>query len=428
MPRVLLTAKNVPTLPPLPGKKVTEWRDTLLPGLVLRITAMGVRTWVVEYHEQRSGRSIGQRFKLARAERLPLAKARAAAREVLAKRCAGEVLIPVDGLTVAGLVRRALDALVLRPATRKEWERLLKVEFLAIGGGRAEHLTRAEVKGWQREIVRRSGYVARHALALLKRAYSWGVAEELLPFSPVAGMVTPFTAEASDRVLSTIEVGALVRALIVLEGPYSDATWLLLLTGVRRAAVLGARREEFLELDGEDGEARWVIPGGLGGRSKSKRVHVVPLSAPAVTVVRRRLEAVATVHLFPRAWQEAGVDVPATWPTRWVNKLKVRVLAELRAALKDETAEMPQWKVHGLRHTLATHMREDLGVSRDVVSAILGHALGGAAVTRVYDRSEMFPERRAALVAWAAWLERVAKLEDSEEAGSTTATVLPFAR
>jgi integrase len=71
------------------------------------------------------------------------------------------------------------------------------------------------------------------------------------------------------------------------------------------------------------------------------------------------------------------------------------------AALK---APMPRWTIHGIRHTVATHMREDLKIQREVVSLVLGHTLAGPTATRIYDRSEMLPERRAALTAWADWL------------------------
>jgi hypothetical protein len=52
-------------------------------------------------------------------------------------------------------------------------------------------------------------------------------------------------------------------------------------------------------------------------------------------------------------------------------------------------------------------MREDLGVSSEVVSLILGHTPPGARATRVYNRAELLPERRAALVAWGRWLDRL---------------------
>jgi integrase len=63
------------------------------------------------------------------------------------------------------------------------------------------------------------------------------------------------------------------------------------------------------------------------------------------------------------------------------------------------------WRIHSLRHTIATHLRESLGVARDIVALILGHTQGGPAATRFYDRSELLAERRYALQRWADWLD-----------------------
>jgi integrase len=89
-----------------------------------------------------------------------------------------------------------------------------------------------------------------------------------------------------------------------------------------------------------------------------------------------------------------------SWSHRFVRELKERTEQILGA-------RMPRWTVHNLRHTIGTHMREDLGVSSEVVSLILGHTPPGARVTRVYNRAELLPERRAALVAWGRWLDRL---------------------
>jgi hypothetical protein len=64
-------------------------------------------------------------------------------------------------------------------------------------------------------------------------------------------------------------------------------------------------------------------------------------------------------------------------------------------------------------------MREDLGVAPDVVSLVLGHTLLGPRASRIYDRAERLGERRAALLAWTAWLRA---LGGAQGAGR----VLPF--
>ena len=75
------------------------------------------------------------------------------------------------------------------------------------------------------------------------------------------------------------------------------------------------------------------------------------------------------------------------------------------------STELARWTIHGLRHTIATHLRADLGVSTEVISLILGHTPPGPRVTRIYNRADLLPERAAALAAWAGWIENAASRE-----------------
>jgi integrase len=431
MPRVRLTALNVGKLKAKGGRR--DYRDTLLPGLVLRVTPTGIRTWVVEYHVDGDGGRQGKRKLLGHFPLLDLGDARAEARSILKALDRGAGLPRGAGvLTVARLVERCLADITLRPTTRKEWERLLRVEIApALGKIPAGELRRADVRAWVATIKARSGWTATRAFELLRRACSWGLREELLEASPCDRMPKPFEGAPSERVLSAEELWAVQRAVDRARGRgrgsaqgntsgYADATRLLLLTAVRRAAVLGMRREELEGLDGQD--PRWIVPGGLEGRSKSGRAHVVPLVPAALEVVRRRLDDSAGQHLFPIGRERTGDDDAMTWSRSWVTWLRRRVEGTLnarrrRAGLPRQA--VPRWTIHNLRHSVATHMREDLGVAPDIVSLLLGHTIPGASVTRVYDRSQRLGERRAALLAWTAWL---AALGGAQEAGR----VLPF--
>ena len=407
MPIVRLTAKNVPTLPPVDGH-LTDYVDSFLPGFVLRVTPAGHRAYGIRWK--------GRRLSLGDAKRVPLAVAREQARKALDRTVKGldpDQLAPAHSgaLTVAQLVERCLEDLELRPTTRREWERLLRVEIApALGARLASDLRRADVREWIRGIRARSGWVANHALEVLRRAYSWARREELLEHSPCDHMPKPFHAPRSERVLSAEELWALLRNLDRARRrwlAYSDATHLLLLTGVRQAAVLGLCRNELEDLDGPD--PRWIVPGGPKGRSKSGLAHVVPLSPPALVVLRRRLETVATEHLFPR---RGVAEEPMVWTGHWGAWLRRHVERSVNARRRQKgspQSEVPRWTFHGLRHAMATHLREDLQAPPDIVSLLLGHTIAGPSVSRVYDRAERLPERRRALEGWAAWLEALQK-------------------
>jgi integrase len=263
---------------------------------------------------------------------------------------------------------------------------------------------RAEVRAWARGIARRSTWTAQRAFEVLRRCYAWAVyEEELLRATPCERLRLGYQEAPSERVLNRDELRRLLGALDRLEGEreaYAVATRLLLLTAARRDAVVGARSDE---LEGDV----WVVP---PARSKSGRPHLVPLSPTAEAVFEARAAAVDAMLpgerlLFPQAPdpEEPTRIRVMTWSSRWVEDLR----QEMAAVTKDWTLELDsRWRMHDLRHTVATVMTESLGVSRDVVALILGHSFGPR-VTRVYDRAERLPERRAALKRWAEWLERL---------------------
>lgn len=405
------------------------YRISGVTGLRLEVRETGSKTWRLNY-KTKSGTprtyvigqypetTLGDARKLAEAARarvilggdpqMERIQARATDRAEKIRKATAH------GTTIVALTNRALGLtdephqmrpLMLKESTLKEWRRLAAADILPDFPAplQAADLTRDRIRSWGGRIARRSGYTANRAFELLRRVYSRAVEDDILNATPFVKLPFPFDGEVqSDRVLSTGEIKALVHALVLLapaQPDYVAATRLLLLTGVRRAMVLGMVRSE---LDGlGTPERRWVIPGGFYGRSKSKRVHVVPLSAAAEAVVAARL-AVADkgqqAPLFPLT--RPGKGSILTWSSAFVGTLRDTMDGRLGAPA-------PRWTIHNLRHTIGTHMREDLGVRADIVAMILGHAVAGAAVTRVYDRAELLTERRAALEAWATWVEKI---------------------
>jgi len=404
MPPIRLTDAKVPKLQAKDGRR-TDYRDAIVPGLVLRVSPSGVRSWSVEYHEQRSGRRASARHTLGRYPRLDLDAAREAARAYLER--TGQIHGRDADLTVSKLVAHALAAATLRPATRKEWERLHRklISPPPFGALVAATVRRGDVLAWRRPIAERSGWIANNVHAVLRWAYRWAIAQDILDRDPTFGIPKAMKEQPRERVLNTDELRALLDALDASaprQQAAGDVVRLLLLTGARLSMVLGMRRDE-LELAGP--EPQWAVP---GPRMKKGRPHVVPLSPAALAVVERRLAAVPAgfQHLFPRRASRAHgaplVDRARGWGASEAWELRRRVE-------EAHGATVPPWTIHGLRHTIATTMAERLGISTDEISLILAHVVGSR-ITRIYERSTRLAARRAALVAWAEWLDRLREL------------------
>lgn len=432
MPPVTLTPALVRQLGTL--GQASEHRDAVVSGLVLRVSRAGAKSWCWCYYRQRRQ----HRITLGKVKDMTLARARERAKEEQRKVQDGRhpaaerrAVLRREVLTVGDLVSRMLARITLRPSTRREWERIARVDLAPISSRLASDLSRGEVRDLLEALRLRSGHAANHALEVLRRAYSWGLSLELVPASPCVGIEKPHRAEASERVLTVPEVSALHRALAVLpQGQYVDAVRLLLYTGVRKDAALGARRREFAGLDGggrvagldappagltslADGSIAWTVPGGPSGRSKSGRAHVVPLSPQAAEVVRRRL-ALSPDYLFPTHYLRRDGQPPGPYmsiPSQWIRTLKAAVIRQLRKELGHGLrAKMAPWHLHNLRHTMATHMVEHLGVDETVADLILGHVPPGRrGAAGVYQRAQRLPERRAALVLWGQWVEGLAE-------------------
>ncbi len=449
MPTLKLLPTHLHALPSL-GPKGTVYRDTEEPGLALRVYPTGTRTWVVIYHFGGRHGPV-RRYKLGPlGKRLGLAAARKRARQVLA-----QVTLGVDpqeertGLwrerrgrgaepTVAGLVGRYVETAMLAPTTVREWRRMLAKEIAAkpIGSLPAASATRGQIRDWGLAIAARSSSTARHAHELLQSAYAWGVRQELVPASPMVHLDSPGPRRHSSRVLSPMELRALLRALRRFGSHYAEAVEMLLLTLARKSMVLGMRRGELEDLQGAN--PRWIVPSDRVGlkrraRAESPLPHVVPLGPRAVAIVCRRLQEVQREEpcLFPKRWSRRGTGGQAWWSSFFVAGLRLAMAEELAgapvdrkdpAAVKAALAGVPKWTIHNLRHTAATLMREHLGVSKGIVKLLLAHTGGGGA-TAIYDRSELLGKRRAALVAWAAWLE---ELEKGEAAATPTPKVRPI--
>ena len=423
--RLKLDALNVTRLPAIDGKRTT-YADTLTPGLVLRVSPTGNRSWAVVY--RRPGETgPGRLHTIGKLEKIGLAAARDAARDFNARVRLGEdprqerleakTASRRRRLTVAGLAERYLKDAQLRPSTRRDWERLAKVELVPLGSRSAADLKRGDVREWARAIAKRSPGVARNAFALLRRIYSWAVEEDVLVGSPFVGLKPPAKVAASERVLTVEELQGLFLGLARIQGHYPDVVRLLLLTMTRRSSVLGMRRDEFVDLDGAN--PRWIVPAARSKRRMgSNAPHVVPLVPWAVEIVKARMDQVGPGQavLFPASRlvrvNAKPKSATATWPSRFVRNLR----REVEVALGHS---VPRWTVHNIRHAAATHMREELGIQEEVVDLLLGHTRRGSGALGIYDRSKLLPARRAALEAWEAYLR---KLKDTARRADTGPT------
>ena len=243
-------------------------------------------------------------------------------------------------------------------------------------------ISRSDVIALMRPLARRAPATARNVLSHVKGIFSWAIHEcrygiEQSPAAVIKPRLLIGEKKFRQRVLSDGELGALWRSTGILGYPIGDCVRVILLTGCRLREVSEAR---WSEVD-IDNKVLTVPP----ERFKSGVSHRVILSADALAIVQglpRRGE-----FLF----SYSGTQAINGW-------------SRAKDAIDQHMGDVPDWKIHDLRHTVRTRMA-GLRVTDVIAEKVLGHARRG--IQRVYDQHSYELEIREALERWASLLRTI---------------------
>lgn len=130
-------------------------------------------------------------------------------------------------------------------------------------------------------------------------------------------------------------------------------------------------------------KAIWTIP---GERMKARETHVVPLSPPAVTLLRRR-------------WNERTSDDGLVFSNDGEKPISDMTMTKL---LRD--AEITGVTVHGFRSAFTDWAAETTDFPKEVADKALAHKLPNR-VEAAYRRTDFFDKRRDLMARWAAYLD-----------------------
>jgi integrase len=175
------------------------------------------------------------------------------------------------------------------------------------------------------------------------------------------------------------EIGAFYEKLRAETGLAADALRLLILTATRTSEVIGARWPEF-DLDA----VTWTIP---AERIKAGREHRIPLTAPAVKLLR---------SLARLRGDDAKTDF--VFPGRGKKHLSNGAILALldRMGRGDITA-------HGFRSTFRDWAAECTNFAREVAEMALAHVIPDK-TEAAYRRGDLFEKRRRLMDAWAGYV------------------------
>jgi integrase len=437
-----LTTRKIESLKGNAGRATHDTWDAVVPGLGVRTSAKGRRTFVLM--ARYPGSTNPTRRALGVYGELSLEQAREKARgwleqirkgvdPAIAEEEERQAALRLQANTFASVVEDYLRLEVIgHDPAKPRRRRALEVEnhfrriFVAIWGERPiRSISRRDVLALI-ESIRDVGtpatlaaygkrgkaervpapVQARNLLAYLKAFFAWAIQRDTygLESSPCEHLKAARIIgerRSEDRMLNDAELFAFWRGTGRMGYPFGPAYRLLLLTGLRLNEVADAQWSEF-----DLAKGIWVIPAArMKGKSGKARPHSIPLTADILAVLAELPRFKNGEYLFSVRSGEHPIFIS----DRAKQRLDARMLRTLRALAQRRGEDpsrviLPAWVNHDLRRTLRSRLSE-LRISPDVAEAILAHVKPG--IRGVYDRYEYFDEKKHALELWGTRLRSI---------------------
>jgi integrase len=354
-------------------------------GLFLVVGKTGSKSWIVRVQKHGRRRDIG----VGSASKVPLSKARERARQIREW--------VEDGLDPVFEKRKAAGIPTFREASKKvvdlhrktwrnekheaQWLRTLEMfAWPTLGDIRVSEITGPMVRNVLAEIWLTKPETARRVRqrigAVLDWAYASGYRETEAPMRSISKGLPrqPKKGDSHFAAMQYAEVAQFMTRLKERESFTRLALQFAILTAARSGEVRGATWDE-IDFDA----ALWTIP---ADRMKAKREHVVPLSEPALSVLRR-------------CKQLRSGDEPLIFPgIRPRQPMSDMTLTKLLRELKVPVT------VHGFRSSFRDWVSEETDVQGEVAEAALAHTVPNK-TEAAYRRGSLLEKRRALMSDWA---------------------------
>ncbi len=350
MPKLRLTDLSLQSL----KVPATYW-DELLPAFGVRV-GKSRKTFIVMRGRTRT------RTKLGHYPSTSLQNARQRARDIISGIEPERKVTPRD--RAANAVADYIAAIQVRPSTKKDYERLLRVHFLpTLGNRNLTDITARDILAITDKLV--STPTERlHAHVAMSIFLNHCVRRMLIPVSPMLPLKQPSKSNIRNRLLADDEVRRIWHATE--EAPHGLVVRLCFLTGQRKTECASMRMSMVRE-------GLLTLPREL---CKNGVEHTFPLSDMALDILRRE----------------------AHFPFNGWSKSKARV---------DRITGVTDWVLHDARRYFSSTMAR-LGVTIDTTEALLNHVSGSRSpLQRIYDRYDRQVEMRDAIGRYEAHMKKL---------------------
>jgi len=357
------TKPKVDALPPaLPGKR-DEYRDEALPGLWIRVSGAGVKTYAVL--ARKKGGAL-ERVTIGTADKLTPENARVKAKKIIADLATG-VSHAADAKAKRGettfdeLLTDYLDSTTMKPRSLAAYRWLYKKHVESdLGKRKLSDITVERLRALHKKVSKETPTTANRCVSMVKAAFNWALHEGTWEGGNPAERVKKNTETSRTRYLQPVELAIFFQALEESEEPAKSFFMLCLLTGARRSNVLAMAWADI-----SLGDALWRI---TAADAKAGEEISVPLVPEAVTLLQRLHNEISgkSSWVFPADSKTGHYQEPKR---AWATLRKRSGLTDLR--------------IHDLRRTMGSWLVRT-GANTAINAKALGHKSMQAAA--VYQR------------------------------------------
>lgn len=365
--------------PPAKGRLLVY--DTKQPGLAMRITPAGTKTFKVSAWDQKRKRSTD--VTIGTYPKVTLGKARELALQLTNDLANG---VDIVGQKSEQRNEQTLDEAFKRWVKKKaakgktSWkideQRYNKHISHKFGGRRVSDISEKMVQDWFNELPEKTGLSttsANRLFVIIKTVYN----QELRKYdNPCAG-ISLYREDSRERFLKPAELPRFFEALEHEETPnyLKDFVYLGLYIGARKSNLLSMKWQDIdFEL------AVWSIS---AGQSKNREAMTIPIIPAALEILIRRWKEnqaspTPSLFVFPSLSPQSK--------TGHLNDIRISWKALLKRA------KIADFRIHDLRRSLGS-WQTIMGASTAIVGKSLGHKSQQA--TAIYARLNLDPIRQS---------------------------------
>jgi integrase len=383
------------------GKR-TEYYDTVVTGLILRVTKTGYKSFAIRYWYN----DQSKQFTIGKYGDITLAQARSKAREL--KQIVADGKDPLkqrknereksQEMTFKELsgVYDGIHLPTLRESSRNYHTWAMDTKVLPVlGKMNLKEITQKDIVRLLDGIAIEGGAkaTANKVRSRLHHMFEFGRSRSYVEDNPVSD-TKPYEGgnNESERYYTADEIKNIWQTIEGLNEPVRSYLKIILLTGQRRTETHMMQWKDIQRVKDEDFEGWvWTIPKQY---AKSNRDHIVPLSPLALDILNGLKNDTGNPFVFSSILNN---DIP----------IGLKTIKRATKTIRDDS-EVSDYRLHDTRRTVATWLAK-LGTPAEVVSKVLNHKTGGGGslVTRIYNRYEYRKERQTALNKWAYELQRI---------------------